>query len=249
MTRARRALRRGVAGATIGLGALVLVSASTAAAPVAYATPAAMAAKIKGLVPQIPTDNTSPPSTITATSCRGLPPVHNKKFNTFRCAATWYKGQATVWARALPGGAFCASSTGLASCPPGATIAGDPRVCPQTPPTPATADPNRCALAATELAINRAMPVNFNDPGWTIRNVSCTGSNLQRICTFSSHSAYGTYYTGKVGFIPAPGGWSATIVTTGGGGTTTCTVLPGPPAANSRWAAGPAPTCAAGPTP
>ena len=45
----------------------------------------------------------------------------------------------------------------------------------------------------------RAMPVAFSDPGWTIRNVSCTGSNLTRACTFSSHTAYGIYSGGARG--------------------------------------------------
>ena len=226
----------------IGTACLAFVSVASAAAPPTYVTPTAIAAKIRGLVPQIPTDNTSPPSTITATSCKGLPPARQQKFNTFRCSATWSHGHATIWARALPGGAYCASSTGLAACPPGPAVTGDPRVCTNAP-APPTADPNRCALAATEIAIVRAMPVNFNDPGWTIRNVSCTGSNLSRKCTFSSHTAYGIYYTSTIGFAQVDGAWTATIVTTGGGGTSTCTVLPGPPAGRSRWTTGPAPTC------
>jgi hypothetical protein len=219
------------------------IAAASAAAPPAYVTPAAMAGKIHGLVPQIPLDNTSPPSTITATSCRGLPPAHGTKFNTFRCTATWDNGRATVWARALPGGTYCASTTGLAPCPPGPAVAGDPRVC-SIPHAPATADPNRCALGATELVILRAMPINFNDPGWTIRNVSCTGTNLKHTCSFSSHSAYGTYYKSTIAFGQADGAWTSTIVTTGGagGGTTTCTVLPGA-SGGSRWQQGPPPTC------
>lgn len=234
--------RRSLGAAAVGAACLALVSAASAAAPLTYVTPKAIAAKIHGLTPQIPTDNTSPPSMITAASCTGLPPAKQQKFNTFRCAATWNHGRATIWARALPAGAFCASSTGLASCPPGPTIAGDPRICTNAP-APPTADPNRCALGATEIAIIRAMPVNFNDPGWTIRNVSCTGSNLSRKCTFSSQTAYGIYYTSTIGFSEADGAWTATIVTTGGGGTSTCTVQPGPPGGRTRWAAGPAPTC------
>ena len=120
-------------------------------------------------------------------------------------------------------------------------LPGDPRMC-SLAPAPSTGDPNRCALGASLFAIIRAMPVNFADPGWTIRNVSCTGSNLERACTFSSHTAYGIYYTSTIGFKQADGAWTATIATTGG--TSTCTVPPGPPAASSPWAAGPAPTCA-----
>jgi hypothetical protein len=233
---------RALCTAAVGVAFLALVSAASAAAPLTYITPMAIAAKVRGPVPQIPTDNTSPPSTITATSCKGLPPARQQKFNTFRCSATWSHGRATIWARALPGGTFCASSTGLASCPPGPTVAGDPRLCTNAP-APPTADPNRCALGATEVAITRAMPINFNDPGWTIRNVSCTGSNLSRKCTFSSHTAYGIYYTSTIGFTQADSAWTATIVTTGGGGTSTCIVLPGPPGGRSRWTTGPAPTC------
>ncbi len=231
----------------VGVASLALVQAAAAAAPLAYVTPTAMAARIQGLVPQIPTDNTSPPSTIRQTTCKGLPPAHGKKFNTFRCAATWDKGRATVWARALPGGKYCASSTGLASCPAEPAAAGDPRICANNPPAPSTADPNRCALGSTQLAIVRAMPVDFGEPGWTIRNVACKGSNLKRTCTFSSHSAYGTYYTSAIGFAQTPeGAWAATIVTTGGGGTSTCTVQPGPSNGRSQWATGPTPTCTAG---
>ena len=198
------ARRRALGVASVCAVCVVLVSAASAAAPLAYVTPTAMAVKIRASVPQIPTDNMSPPSTITASSCKGLPPAKAKKFNTFRCAATWQKGKATVWARALPGGKFCASSTGLAACPAGPTIAGDPRVC-TYPPTPPTADPNRCALAASLLTITRSMPVNFADPGWRIRNVSCTGSNLTHKCVFSSFSAYGTYYTSLITFAQADG--------------------------------------------
>ena len=241
-----RPRRRVLLIAALGVACLAVGSAASATTPLTYVTAAAMGGKIHGLVPQIPTDNTSPPSTITATSCRGLPPAHGKKFNTFRCSATWDNGRATLWARALPGGAYCASTTGLASCPV-TTVVGDPRVC-TIPSAPPTADPNRCALGATEQAILRAMPVNFNDPGWSIRNVSCTGSNLARKCTFSSHSAYGIYYTSAITFKQAEDAtWAATIVTTGGGGggSSTCTVQPGTPLRGSRWAQGPTPTCSA----
>jgi len=121
-------------------------------------------------------------------------------------------------------------------------VPGDPRICALTPPAPPTADPNRCALGATEFALTRAMPVNFADPGWTIRNVSCTGSNLTRTCSFSSHSAFGTYYKSTITFALTAGTWNATIGTTGGGGSSTCTVQPGP-AGSSRWQQGPTPSC------
>jgi hypothetical protein len=237
--------RRSLFAAAVGAACLALVPAASAVAPLAYVTPAAIAAKIRGFTPQIKTDNTSNPSTITATTCKGLPPARLKKFNTFRCSATWDMGRATVWARALPGGKFCASSTGLASCPAEPAVAGDPRICANAP-APSTADPNRCALSATQRAIIRAMPVNFNDPGWTIRNVSCTGSNLARTCEFSRDKTYGVYYNSTIGFKQVDGAWVATIVTTGDGGTSTCTVQPGPPAGGSRWAAGPVPTCTRG---
>jgi hypothetical protein len=239
-----RPRRRALLVAAVGVACLAVGSAASATTPLTYVTAAAMGGKIHGLVPQIPTDNTSPPSTITATSCRGLPPAHGKTFNTFRCSATWDKGRATLWARALPGGAYCASTTGLASCPP-TTDPGDPRVC-KIPSAPRTADPNRCALGATEQAIIRAMPVNFSDSGWTIRNVSCTGTNLARTCTFSSHSAYGIYYTSTIRFTETAGAWAAAITTTGGGGagSSTCTVQPGSSqAASSPWTDGPTPTC------
>jgi hypothetical protein len=206
-----------------------------------------MSARIRGLTPQIPTDNTSPVSTISQTTCNGLPPKKNGKFNTFRCAVTWDEGRGTVWARALPGGKWCASSTGLLSCPPTPPSADDPRVCATGAPGPTTADPNRCALAATEYAILRAMPVNFSDPGWTMRNLACKGSNVTRTCTFSSRSAYGVYYTSTIGFVQdeSTKAWIATIVTKQGAGTTTCTVQAGSWNGRSRWQSGTAPTCSA----
>jgi hypothetical protein len=138
-------------------GALVLTcgaDVSAAASPAARTTPAAMAKKIRGFVPQIPTDNGSAPSVITASSCRGLGKArrngHGKKarrFTTFRCTATWAHGPSRVWARALPGGTFCASSTGLAACPATPPVAGDPRIC-HNPPAPPSGDPNHCARSA-----------------------------------------------------------------------------------------------------
>jgi len=224
---------------------VVLVQSSSAAAPLAYMTPEAMAAKLHGLVPQIPTDNTSAPSNITLASCKGLPPAHAKKFNTFRCSARWESGTSVVWARALPGGKWCSSSTGLASCPPEPAKAGDPRICAVTPPAPSTADPNRCALSATLNSIIRAMPVNFADSGWKIRNVSCTGANLTHKCKFSSFGAFGIYYQSIVTFKQDGSAWTATIVTTtiGDTGSSTCTVGPGAPSGGSRWGNGPTPTC------
>jgi hypothetical protein len=244
MIRQRHRSVRLVAAAAV-LSGLTLLPAAAAATPLTYVTPAWMSGKIHGLVPQIPTDNVSPPSTITQAACKGLPPAKAKKFNTFRCAASWDKGKAVVWARALPGGKYCASSTGLASCPAVPATTGDPRVCAVSPPAPSTADPNRCALGATEYAILRAMPVNFGDPGWAIRNISCTGSNLTRTCTFGSKTAYGTYYTSKVRFTQVEKAWTAAIATTGGGVNSTCTVVPGPSNGRTQWQAGPTPTCAA----
>lgn len=227
-------------------GVFLLVPAvSLAAATTAYMTTTAMAAKIHGLVPQIPTNNTSAPSQITSTVCRGLGPAHNGRYATFRCKATLGNGTAVVWARALAGGRFCASATGLASCPAPPAVAGDPRIC-ADPPTPPTADPNKCALGASELALIRAMKTNFGDPNWLIRNAACNGSNLTRKCTFSSHTAYGIYYTSTITFALADSVWTATIVTSGGGGTSTCTVQPDPSTAGgapSVWVSGPTPTC------
>ena len=89
------------------------------------------------------------------------------------------------------------------------------------------------------------MPVNFADPGWRIRNVSCTGSNLTHKCIFSSFSAYGTYYTSLITFAEADGLWKATLATTGGGGSSTCTVEPGATGGGSRWSTGATPACEA----
>ncbi len=231
-----------------GVACAVIVPIAFAAAPLAYTTPKAIAVKIHGLVPQIPTDNTSPPSQISATVCHGLGAAHAGKFNTFRCSATLASGKATVWARALPGGKFCASSTGLAACPPPPATAGDPRICPN-PPAPPTADPNRCALRSAEAALVRAMQQSFVSPSWTVRNLTCKGQNLSYACQFSSFAAYGVYYNSVITFASGSDGWSATFVTTGGGGTgNTCTVQPAPATAagaSSVWSSGPTPACTA----
>lgn len=224
----------------------VVVPIASAAAPLAYTTPQAIAAKIHGSVPQIPTDNQSPPSQITATVCHGLGAAHAGKFNTFRCSVTLTFGKAMVWARTLAGGKFCASSTGLASCPPPPATAGDPRLC-TNPPAPPTADPNRCALRSAEAALVRAMQTSFESTSWTVRNLQCKGKNLSYSCTFSSMSAYGVYYTSAITFASGSGGWAATFATSGGGGTgNTCTVQPAPATAAgaaSVWSSGPTPTC------
>ena len=226
---------------------LVLAPALFAVAPLVYATPASIAAKIHGVTPQIPTDNTSPQSTISGAVCHGLGAAHNGKFNTFRCAATADSGPATIWARALPNGQFCASSTGLASCPPWPLLSGDPRIC-SNPPSPPTADPNRCALASSELALIRAGKITFGSPTWTIRNLSCKGSNLSYVCQYSSESAYGVYYKSDVTFKHTTTAWTAQITTTTEGhtgGGNTCTVSPPstPAGKSSRWSAGPVPVC------
>jgi len=224
----------------------VLVPIASAAAPPAYLTPKAMGLRIHGVVPQIPTDNRSAPSEISATVCHGLGAAHAGKFITFRCSATSTTGKATVWARVLPGGSFCASSTGLASCPPPPATAGDPRIC-INPPAPPTGDPNRCALRAAEGALIRAMQQSFADSGWTVRNLMCKGQNLSYECEFSSMSAYGVYYDSKITFASGSSGWTGTFATSGGGGSgTTCTVQPDPGSAAgvaSVWSSGPTPDC------
>ena len=226
---------------------LVLAGSAAAAAPLFYATPVSIAAKITGAVPQLVTDNTSAPTVITATTCRGLGAAKKGKYNTFRCKSTYGAGTATVWARALAGGRFCASSTGLASCPAVPPTAGDPRLC-TDPPAPVTADPDRCGLRAAESALTRVMTVSFSQPGWTPRNVSCKGKNLAYSCQFSSMTAYGTYYASTITFTQAAGVWTATYVTTGattpGAGGTTCTTqTTGKAGAASDWSAGPTPVC------
>ncbi len=65
-------LRPAAVAAASALCLTFLPAASAATPPPVYVTPAAMAAKIHGSVPQIPTDNTSAPSDITATTCRGM---------------------------------------------------------------------------------------------------------------------------------------------------------------------------------
>jgi len=251
MRRSERSIALSLKTMTIGcaVACAVLVPIASAAAPLAYTTPKAIAAKIHGPVPQIPTDNQSRPSQITATVCHGLGAAHAGKFNTFKCAVTLTVGRATVWARALPGGKFCASSTRLDSCPLEPPTAGDPRIC-TNPPAPPTADPNRCALRAAEGGLIRAMEQSFADPSWTVRNLMCKGQNLTYGCQFSSTSAYGVYYSSAITFAPgSSGGWTATYVTLGGGGTgTTCTVQPDPNSAAggpSAWGSGPAPACTA----
>ncbi len=213
--------------------------------PVRGLTAEAMAAKIHGNVPQIRIGNASAPSTITATLCHGLGPPHDGRYETFRCRATWNGGTSTVWARALPGGRFCASATGLAACPAAAPRAGDPRIC-SLQGAPPTADPNECALGESELALVRAMKTNFGDPTWLMRNATCTGSNLRFRCTFSSHTAYGVYYTSTIAFMLAGGRWAATIATSGAGASSVCSVEPDPATAAgapSLWGSGPVPVC------
>jgi hypothetical protein len=228
--------------------AFVLSAPAAAASPsLAYSTPAAMAARIHGATPQIRGNNYSAPSTITATTCRGLGAAHRGLYNTFRCSATWNGGKATVWARALPGKRFCASAASLASCPPGPPDAGDPRIC--SDPPPLDADPDRCALAGAELSLIRGMKVMFGDPTWTIRNLSCDGSNLTWTCQFSSSKVFGTYYRSVVSFADAAASWSASIATTTvnqAGAAVVCRVAPlaTAPGAASRWDTGPVPACA-----
>jgi len=230
-------------------GAAVSLAGSTSP----WKTPKAMAAKIRGSVPQIPTANTSAPSTITASTCHGLGNARTsgqgktavRKFTMFRCSATWARGKSTVWARALAGGSFCAASTGLAACPAAAPVAGDPRIC-HNPPAPVAGDPNRCARSAAEAALLRAMQANFANPDWRLGNVSCDGANLAWKCTFQQLNVFGIYYTSTIRFANTKGAWTATIVTTGGGGSSTCVAQPksntiaGKP---SNWASGPTPTC------
>jgi hypothetical protein len=250
-------LRLGLASALVALLCLpAWAGASQAKAKkrVAWKTPQAMATKIHGFIPQIRVDNTSAPSIISSTTCRGLGKAHKRgkgkkavrKYSRFRCTATWELGKHAVWARALPGGKFCASSTGLASCPAAAPEAGDPRIC-GNPPAPPSADPNNCVLAATEASVSRAMKVWFKNPDWTPGNVHCKGSNLKFGCTYQQLNVFGVYYTSKIRFKLTNGAWAATLATTGGSGpASTCTVLPnaktraGKP---SKWTTGPTPTC------
>lgn len=246
----KKPFRFGLASAlVVGVLLLTWAGVSQAKPRPAWTTPQAMAKKIHGLVPQIQSTTTSAPSNISAATCHGVGKAHKagkrKKYSTFRCKAAWERGVSRVWARALPGGRFCASSTGLASCPAGAPVAGDPRIC-SNPGAPPTADPNRCALTASESALTRAMIVAFNNPNWEAGNVACKGSNLTSTCSFQQLGVYGVYYKSKIRFVLANGAWSATIGTTGGNVPATCTVLPragtaaGKP---SKWATGPAPTC------
>jgi hypothetical protein len=242
--------RLAVASAVLsGILLLTWTGISQAKTRVAWMTTKAMASKIHGFVPQIPTNNTSAPSVITATTCHGLGKAHRsraiRKYSRFRCTATWAGGNSRVWARALPGRKFCASSTGLAACPAAPPLAGDPRIC-LDPHTPPNGDPNRCALSATEAAVLRAMKVAFNNPDWEPGNLHCKGSNLKRTCTFQQLNVFGVYYASKIRFAVKDGAWTATLATTGGQGPWTCTVLPNPNTAAgkpSKWRTGPTPTC------
>jgi hypothetical protein len=225
------------------------VGVSQAKTQVAWTTPQAMAKRIHGFTPQIPTDNISAPSFISATTCHGLGRAHRtksaRKFSRFRCSATWQRGKSRVWARALPGGKFCASSTGLTPCPAAAPVAGDPRIC-DNASAPPTADPNHCALSATEAAFIRAMRVASNNGQWQPGNVRCKSPNLKRTCTFQQLNVFGVYYTSHITFVLSNGAWAATIVITGGNGPWTCTVLPNANTAAgqpSKWSTGPTPTC------
>jgi hypothetical protein len=242
--------RLGLASALlVGVLLLTWAGASQAKTRATRMTSSAMSAKIQGLVPQIPTTNTSAPSLISATTCRGVGKAHStsagRTYSSFRCVATWQRGKARIFARALPRGRFCASSTGPAPCPAGAPVAGDPRIC-SRPGAPPTADPNSCGLTATESAFIRAMVVVFRNSNWQPGNVACKGSNLTRTCAFQQLGVYGVYYTSKIRFALAAGTWSATVTTTGGNAGSTCTVLPkagtaaGKP---SKWTTGPLPTC------
>jgi hypothetical protein len=225
---------------------LVVVAAAAAAVPPAYVTPAAIAAKITGSVPQLAVDNTAVPSTITSTTCRGLGAAHHGKFATFKCAAQASSGKATVWARALAGGRFCASPTGLAACPPPPALPGDPRLCAVTG-APITADPNRCALGSAEAGLVRAMKQTFSDPNWAPRNISCKGANVSFACQFSSFTAYGIYYQSTIVFFHTTGAWQATFKTAleSGGSGGTCTEQPAASKGGTAadWSSGPAPTC------
>ncbi len=236
MTRIRRSPVRLAALAVVGL-CLVAVPFALAAAPLAYTTPAAIAKKITGNIPHIQTGNAAVPSVITATICTGLPPAHaGGTFNTFRCKATYLNGQkkANVWARALPGGKFCAASTGLTACPAAPATVGDPRICTLTG-APPTADPNYCALGSAILALERAESVTFQTTSFSPLNLSCTGQNLRWTCVFST-SADRTVHHAAVVFAQATtGAWSASV--------SGCTVLPGAPSGGERWRTGPTPVC------
>ena len=235
MTRTRRSPVRLAALAVVGL-CLAVAPFALAAAPLAYTTPAAIAKKITGGIPQIATGNAAVPSVITASTCTGLPPAHAGKFNTFRCKATYLNGQkkANVWVRALPGGKFCAASTGLTACPAAAATVGDPRVCTLNG-APPTADPNYCALGSAILVLERAEAVAFKTPTFSPLNLSCTGQNLKWTCVFST-SADRTVHNASIVFTQATAGtWSASV--------SGCTVLPGAPTGGYRWRVGPAPVC------
>jgi hypothetical protein len=227
------------AAIALGLAALAAIPFATAAAPLTYVTPAAMAKHIAGAVPQIPLGNSSVPSVISASTCTGTGAAHAGKFNTFKCKATWLSGQKTtvVWARARPGGQFCAAVT-LAACPAAAPTVGDPRVC-SNPPAPPTADPNKCAVGSAILAVTRAMGVKLQNPAIQLLNLTCTGQNLKWTCVFSTSASY-TVFHATTSFVQSKtGAWTASIATSVGN----CTVLPGAPKGGYRWRVGPTPVC------
>ena len=218
---------------------VVLVPSALAAAAPAYMTPKAMAAKLTGGVPQLETGNAHVPTVISGSICTGLGAAHQGKFNTFRCKASYLSGQKTVvvWARARPGGQFCASVTGLNACPAAAPTVGDPRVCTTTEGP--TADPNACSVGAAIRVLIRAGAVQFENPGFTVMNLTCSGQNLTYACVFSTSASYTVYHT-SITFAQSPqGAWTATLVFPTG----TCTAQPGAASGGSRWTAGPAPNC------
>jgi hypothetical protein len=234
-----------LAAAALVACAVVSVAGAASNAVAPLTTPKAMAAKIRGAVPQIPTSTADQPSTISASTCHGLGAAREGEFTLFRCKAHWDRGTATVWARALPGKKFCASASGMAACPKPPAAAGDPRIC-SNPQTSPTADPNLCARNQSELAVVRAMRAWFVNSDWQIGNVVCAGKNVRWKCTFLQFNVYGIYYNAKIHFVLAHGAWSATIAVKGDGDSSTCTVLPKPgnrAGKPSNWAAGPTSTC------
>ena len=233
----------------VALCAICVVPVTVAlSATITYVTPAAMAVKIHGSTPQLQTGNTGVPSTITASVCHGTGTPHAKKFNTFKCSATWIRGTVIVWARALPKNQFCASITGLSACPATPALPGDPRLCHSSPGAPPTADPNYCALVAAEQAVTNAMKVTFQNTAWTLRDTTCKGQNVTWSCEYSSQGTFGTYYDSTISFGHSTGSWVATLSTTtrgSSGAPIACTVHPAstPAGQSASWSTGPPATC------
>ena len=97
-----------------------------------------------------------------------------------------------------------------------------------------------CSVGAAIRVLIRAGAVQFENPGFTVMNLTCSGQNLTYACVFFSTSASYTVYHTSITFGESPqGAWTATLVfphwdvhgpagdgERAGGGPRTCAELP-----------------------